>query len=167
MRVGIYTGSFDPLTLGHADVIFAAGRLFDRLVAAVGTHPAKTPIFSAEERIALIRAVCAGRLSALGCELVIESFSGLAVEAARAAGATTIVRGVRDGSDLDYEMQMAGVNAALAPEVQTLFIPASPAVRHISATLVRQIAQLGGDVSALAPPQIVAALTAKFPAGKP
>jgi pantetheine-phosphate adenylyltransferase len=162
MRVGIYTGSFDPLTLGHADVIFAAGRMFDRLVIAVGVHPGKTPIFSGEERVELIRAACAARLAACGCELVTQSFAGLAIEAARSAGAQTIVRGLRDATDFDYEMQMAGTNAALAPEIQTVFFPASPQVRHISATLVRQIARLGGDVSALAPAAAAAALYAKL-----
>jgi pantetheine-phosphate adenylyltransferase len=162
MRVGVYTGSFDPLTLGHADVIASAGRLVDRLLVAVGTHPGKSPLFSAAERLELVRTVCGDRLAASGCELVTESFDGLAVELARSAGASVLIRGLRDGTDFDYEMQMAGTNRALAPEIQTLFLPASPGVRHISSTLVRQIAQLGGDVEALAPQPVARALAAKL-----
>ncbi|HUZ66615.1 MAG TPA: pantetheine-phosphate adenylyltransferase [Beijerinckiaceae bacterium] len=151
MRIGLYAGSFDPLTLGHAEVIFAAGRLFDRLVVGVGVHPGKTPLFSAQERATLISTACATQLGACGCELVVETFSGLVVDAARAAGATTMIRGLRDGTDFDYEMHMAGTNAALAPTIQTVFIPASSKTRHITATLVRQIAGMGGDVTSLVP----------------
>lgn len=161
MRIGLYAGTFDPLTLGHAEVIFAAGRLFERLVVGVGVHPGKSPMFSAQERAALIRAACSEALAASDCELVVESFAGLAVETARAAGATTIVRGLRDGTDFDYEMQMAGTNAVLAPEIQTIFIPASPHARHITATLVRQIAGMGGDVSALVPAAVARLLADK------
>ena len=161
MRIGFYAGSFDPLTLGHAEVILAAGRLFDRLVVGIGAHPAKAPLFDAAQRAALVREVCEAPLSARGCELSVEMFSGLVVDAARAAGATTMVRGLRDASDFDYEMQMAGTNAAMAPAVQTIFIPASPATRHIAATLVRQIAAMGGDVSALAPAGTVRLLAQK------
>ena len=167
MRVGIYTGSFDPLTLGHAEIIFAAGRMFDRLVTAVGVNASKTPIFSAAERAELIRSVCADRLASFGCELVVERFSGLAVAAAHAFGARTIVRGLRDGTDFDFEMRMAGTNAALASDIQTIFLPAASSVRHISATLVRQIARMGGDVSVLAPPAVVAALALKLGAASP
>jgi pantetheine-phosphate adenylyltransferase len=166
MRVGIYTGSFDPLTSGHADVISNAGRLFDRLVAAVGVHPSKKPLFTAQERMDLIRDVCEDELSALGCELVVQTFSGLAVDAAHASGASVIVRGLRDATDFDYEMQMAGSNAALAPSLRTIFIPASPGVRHISSTTVRQIAELGGDVSSMTPARVTAALAAKFVSAK-
>jgi pantetheine-phosphate adenylyltransferase len=161
MRIGLYAGTFDPLTLGHAEAIVAAGRLFERLVVGVGVHPGKTPMFSAQERAALIRAVCAEPLAASNCELVVETFAGLAVEAARTAGAATIVRGLRDGTDFDYEMQMAGTNAVLAPEIQTIFIPASPHTRHITATLVRQIAGMGGDVSALVPAAVARLLADK------
>ncbi len=121
-------------------------------------------MFTVDERRALITASCAAALAGTGCVLRVETFAGLAVEAARRAGATLIVRGLRDGSDLDYEMPMAGMNAAMAPDVQTLFLPAPPAVRHITATLVRQIAQMGGDVSPFVPAPVVAALRAKFPA---
>ncbi|MGH6858153.1 MAG: pantetheine-phosphate adenylyltransferase, partial [Methylocella sp.] len=123
-----------------------------------GTHPGKTPMLGIEERAGVIENVCAGLLSAHACKLSVRAFSGLAVEAAREAGASLILRGLRDGTDLDAEMRMAAMNAAMAPEIKTVFFVASPAVRHISATLVRQIAGLGGDVSAFVPEAVALAL---------
>ena len=160
-RAGLYTGSFDPLTNGHVDVILASAGLFDRLVVGIGIHPSKIPLFPAAQRAALIEAVCRPLAEAAGCTLEVATFEGLAVEAARRHGAGVMIRGLRDGTDLDYEMQMAGMNAALAPEIRTLFVPASPATRAITATLVRQIASLGGDVSAFVPPAVAAAIAAK------
>ncbi|WP_449257441.1 pantetheine-phosphate adenylyltransferase [Bosea sp. (in: a-proteobacteria)] len=162
IRTAFYTGSFDPVTNGHADVIAAAAGLCDRLVLAIGVHPGKTPMFTAEERAALLREVAAPLLAPRGTALEVVTFDDLAVDAAKRAGAGIIVRGLRDGSDLDYEMQMAGMNAAMAPQVQTVFLPASPAVRPITATLVRQIAAMGGDVSAFVPAPVLAALKARF-----
>jgi pantetheine-phosphate adenylyltransferase len=161
-RIALYTGSFDPLTSGHVEVVRAASAFFDELVIAIGVHPGKTPLFSVEERSALIKQACGDALAKVHCALSVRTFSGLAVEAAREAGATALIRGLRDGSDLDYEMQMAGMNAAMAPEIQTVFLPASPAVRHITATLVRQIASLGGDISTFVPKGVAEALAAKF-----
>jgi pantetheine-phosphate adenylyltransferase len=160
-RVALYPGSFDPVTNGHVDVIRAASRLCDRLVVAIGVHPGKTPMFSPQERADMIQKVCAAEAAERGCAIAVVTFDGLAVEAARQNGATLIIRGLRDGADLDYEMPMAGMNAAMAPEVQTVFLPAGREVRHITATLVRQIARMGGDVSAFAPPLVVEALRAK------
>ena len=105
-------------------------------------------------------------LEGKGCELDVVSFSGLAIDAARDAGATLIVRGLRNSTDFDYEMQMAGMNRAMAPDLRTIFLPASAPVRPITATLVRQIASMGGDASPFAPPSVVAALKAKFAAGR-
>jgi pantetheine-phosphate adenylyltransferase len=164
LRKALYTGSFDPPTNGHLDIIANAARFCDEIVVAIGVHPGKTPLLSADERAALIRRCCEAEMSAHACQLSVLTFSGLAVEAARAAGANLILRGLRDGSDLDYEMQMAGMNAAMAPEIQTLFLPASPGVRHITATLVRQIALLGGDISTFVPPLVVETLTRKLSA---
>ncbi|MCW2284093.1 pantetheine-phosphate adenylyltransferase [Rhodoblastus acidophilus] len=161
IRVALYTGSFDPVTNGHIDVIRAAMGLCDRLVVAIGAHPGKTPLFSVEERAALLKIVCAEDARAKSCELVVTSFNGLAVDAARQNGAGVIVRGLRDGTDFDYEMSMAGMNGVMAPEVQTMFLPAGLNVRHITATLVRQIALMGGDVTAFAPPAVVEALSRK------
>ena len=160
-RTALYPGSFDPLTLGHLDLIRQSIRLFDRLVVAIGVHPGKQPLFSFEERADLIRSVLdADPKSA--CTVDIVSFDGLVVDLASREAATALVRGVRDGSDLDYEMQMAGMNDTLAPALVTLFLPARPAFRPITATLVRQIAAMSGDVSPFVPPAVAAALRLKF-----
>ena len=160
--IALYTGSFDPVTNGHVDVVRHAAKLAGRLVIAVGVHPGKAPLFSAEDRLAMLEETCGVMVREAGCEFACITFDDLAVSTARRVGATIIVRGLRDGSDLDYEMQMAGMNAAMAPEVQTVCLPASPAVRPITATLVRQIAGMGGDVSAFVPAVIVDRLKTKF-----
>jgi pantetheine-phosphate adenylyltransferase len=161
-RTALFAGSFDPFTLGHLDVVRSAVRLADRLVLAVGVHPGKTPLFSAEERLAILEETCAPLARAAGCEIVSTTFADLVVAAAKRAGATILIRGVRDATDFDYEMQMAGMNATMAPDIQTVFLPASPAVRPITATLVRQIAGMGGDVSAFVPAPVAARLKKKF-----
>jgi pantetheine-phosphate adenylyltransferase len=165
-RVALYPGSFDPLTNGHVDVILSAARICDELVIGIGAHPGKTPLFSLEERVALIKEACGDLVAARACKLSVRTFAGLTVEAARAAGAQVVVRGLRNGSDLDYEMQMAGMNAAMAPEIKTVFFAASPAVGHITATLVRQIAAMGGDVSHFVPAPVLRALEAKRRTGE-
>ncbi len=157
-RVALYPGTFDPLTFGHLDVIRKGAALFDKIIVAVGAHPGKTPLLLLEERIALILEACAMLTLDKPCEFEARAFEGLAVEAARGFGAATILRGLRDGADFDYEMSMAGMNAALAPDIGTIFVPASPEARHVNATLVRQIAKLGGDLSAFAPEASIAAL---------
>jgi pantetheine-phosphate adenylyltransferase len=161
-RVALFAGSFDPITNGHVDVVGKSVRLADRLVVAIGIHPGKTPLFSAEERQAMIDEVCAPLARAAGCELTTVTFADLVITAARRAGATILVRGVRDATDFDYEMQMAGMNAAMAPEIQTVFLPAAPAERPITATLVRQIAGMGGDVSSFVPAAVAARLKKKL-----
>ena len=164
-RTALYPGSFDPVTNGHLDVVRGAVRLADRLVLAIGIHPGKAPLFSADERLAMAQETCAPIARAAGCELACTTFGDLVVTAAQREGATLLVRGLRDGTDLDYEMQMAGMNQTMAPEVMTVFVPASPTVRPITATLVRQIASMGGDVSAFVPPPVWQRLKTKF-AGK-
>jgi pantetheine-phosphate adenylyltransferase len=161
-RIGLFAGSFDPPTLGHLDVVRNAVRLVDRLVLAIGVHPGKAPLFSAEERQKMLEETCAPVARAAACELACTTFAGLVVAAARQAGASVLFRGVRDATDFDYEMQMAGMNGAMAPELQTIFVPAAPAVRSITATLVRQIAAMGGDVSSFVPAPIAARLKSKF-----
>jgi pantetheine-phosphate adenylyltransferase len=164
-RTALYAGSFDPVTNGHVDVVRQAVRLADRLVLAIGVHPGKAPLFGAEDRLAMLEETCGPLARSAGCELSCITFSDLVVSAARRTGAGILIRGLRDGTDLDYEMQMAGMNGAMAPDVQTVFLPASPAVRPITATLVRQIAGMGGDVSAFVPASVAARLKTKF-AGK-
>ena len=161
-RTALYAGSFDPVTNGHLDVVRHAVRLADKLVLAVGVNPGKAPLFSAEDRLALLQEVCAPLAKEAKCELACVTFSGLVVEAARKAGATLLVRGLRDTTDFNYEMQMAGMNDAMAPEIQTVFLPASPTARPITATLVRQIAGMGGDISAFVPASVAAKLKKKF-----
>ncbi len=161
-RIALYAGSFDPVTNGHLDVVRHAVRLADKLVLAVGVNPGKAPLFSADERLAMLNEICGPLAREAKCELDFVPFSGLVVEAARKAGATMLIRGLRDGTDFDYEMQMTGMNEAMAPEVQTVFLPASPMVRPITATLVRQIAGMGGDVTAFVPAAVAERLKKKF-----
>jgi pantetheine-phosphate adenylyltransferase len=136
--------------------------LADRLVVAIGIHPGKKPLFSTEERLAMVREVFGPLAAAAGCTLDCTTFDDLTVTAAQRAGATILVRGLRDGTDLDYEMQIAGMNETMASSIHTVFVPASPLVRPITATLVRQIAGMGGDISAFVPPGVAARLKSKF-----
>ena len=161
-RTALYAGSFDPVTNGHLDVVRQAVRFADRLVIAIGVHPGKAPLFSADERLAMLQETCGPLAREAKCELSCITFSDLVVQTARKAGATMLIRGLRDGTDLDYEMQMAGMNGTMARDVQTIFLPASPIVRPITATLVRQIAGMGGDVSAFVPGPVAARLKKKF-----
>jgi pantetheine-phosphate adenylyltransferase len=164
MRVGLYPGSFDPVTLGHMDIVRRAAKLVDRLVIAVGTHYNKPPLFSTEERVRLAQAVLMPIAEASAFSLEITTYDNLTVDAAKAVGAAVVFRGLRDAGDFDYEMQMAGMNASLAPGIETVFLASSPGTRHIAASLVRQIAAMGGDVSSFVPPIVDAALQQKFTA---
>jgi pantetheine-phosphate adenylyltransferase len=160
MKTALYSGSFDPATLGHVDVIRRAARLFDRLVLAIGVHHAKKALFSEAERTEMLTEIAAAVMAEVPCRIDVVAFDGLVVDAARAAGAGVIVRGVRNVTDFDYEAQMAGMNAALAPEIDVVYLAASPEVRHIASSLVRQIAALGGPVDAFVPPQVADRLRA-------
>lgn len=164
-RTALFPGSFDPVTNGHLDIVRQAARLAERLVLAIGTHPGKTPLFTANDRLAMLNETCAPLAKAAGCELRCITFSDLVIATAKREGAAILIRGLRSGTDFDYEMEMAGMNGAMAPDLQTVFLPAAPAVRPITATLVRQIASMGGDVSSFVPPPIVARLKSRF-AGK-
>jgi pantetheine-phosphate adenylyltransferase len=130
----------------------------------VGIHPGKAPLFPFEDRLAMLADVCAPIAKETGCEFTTVTFDDLVVALARREGASILIRGLRDGTDFDYEMQMAGMNGAMAPQVQTVFLPASPMVRPITATLVRQIAGMGGDVTPFVPATIAARLKARFAA---
>ncbi len=162
MTIAIYAGSFDPITNGHIDVLKGALRLADRVIVAIGVHPGKKPLFSFEERVALIDASAVALLGSDAKRVSVISFDALVIDAARKHDAKLMVRGLRDGTDLDYEMQMAGMNGTMAPEIQTVFLPADPAVRTITATLVRQIASMGGDIKPFVPIAVAVALEAKF-----
>lgn len=162
MRTAFYPGSFDPMTNGHLDILQQSLALCDRLVVGIGVHSGKTPMFSFDERAGLISDAVAIRFSERSQDVRVVSFDGLVVEAARDAGASLLVRGLRDGTDLDYEMQMAGMNRAMAPGITTVFAPAFPESRHITATLVRQIARMGGDVTPFVPMAVRKALAARI-----
>jgi pantetheine-phosphate adenylyltransferase len=162
MRVGLYPGSFDPVTYGHVDIVRRAAHLVDKLVIAVGTHHDKHPLFTAEERVKLTSEVLTPVAEEIGLKLVVTTYGNLTVDAAKDAGATVVIRGLRDAGDFDYEMQMAGMNQALAPEIETVFLASSPEARHIAASLVRQIAAMRGDVSSFVPKVVTAALNKKF-----
>jgi pantetheine-phosphate adenylyltransferase len=162
-RIGFYSGSFDPVTLGQTDVIRRASSLLDKLVIGIGVNPGKAPMFSAAERVAMLEDEVRPIAKLTKADIAVVTFSGLAVEAARANNASVIIRGLRDGTDFDYEMQMAGMNGEMTPEIQTVFVSASPAVRHIAANLVRAIAAMGGDPSPFVSPDVLKRLKAKAP----
>ena len=161
-RTGLYAGTFDPITNGHLDVLEAAARICDRVVVAIGIHPGKKPVFDAAERKAMIEKASASIARAYKVKVDVVTFDGLVIAAARKAKATLLIRGLRDGTDFDYEMQMSGMNGEMAPAIQTIFIPATPATRHITGTLVRQIAAMGGDVSKFVPDFVAKKLAAQF-----
>lgn len=156
-RVVVYGGSFDPVTIGHLDLIHRAAKLFDRVIVAIGRHPTRHPFFTFEERIELLRAVTA---DIPGVEVT--SFDGLLVNFCKEVGARSIVRGLRAVTDFEYELQIAHANADMHPGVDTIFLPTRTNYGYISASLVREIASHGGDVSHYAPPVVCEALARRF-----
>lgn len=161
-RIAFYAGSFDPLTNGHLDVLKGSLAIADEIVIGIGVQASKQPLFTFEERVALIEAAAREVMGEDATRLSIVSFRGLLVDIAPQHDASILIRGLRDGTDLDYEMQMAGMNETMAPHLQTVFLPASPSVRTITATLVRQIAAMGGNVRPFVPANVAAALESKF-----
>ncbi|MCU0692450.1 MAG: pantetheine-phosphate adenylyltransferase [Polyangiaceae bacterium] len=156
-RVGVYGGSFDPVTIGHLDLIHRAALLFDRTLVAVGRHPTRKPFFTVEERLELL-----WRVTRHIPGVEVTSFDGLLVNFCRHVGAHAIVRGLRAVTDFEYELQIAHANADLAPNVDTIFLPTRTNYGFISASLVREIASHGGDVSRYAPPLVCEALVRKY-----
>lgn len=155
--VALYPGTFDPITNGHSDLIRRASCLFDRIVVAIAANPEKAPLFSLEERLSLAREVLADDKG-----VSVEGFDDLLINCVRRHGARVILRGLRAVSDFEYEFQMAGMNKRLGPEIETAFLPASERDTFISASLVKEIASLGGDVSEFVHPHVVAALADKM-----
>ena len=166
-RIGVYPGTFDPPTLGHLDIIARGARLFDVLYVGVGLNPAKNPFFSAEERIALVKAECAALAKPGQGKIIVEPFSGLLVQFAKERNAGAILRGLRDVTDLSYESQMAGMNASMAPDIETVFLLAQGSTQAIASTHVRDIARMGGNVAPFVSKAIGKALAAKLASSKP
>lgn len=162
MTIAFYPGSFDPMTNGHLDVLIQSLNVASKVIVAIGIHPGKAPMFSFEERAELIRLALNDVVPDAVDRLRVVSFGNLVVDAAREHGATLLVRGLRDGTDLDYEMQMSGMNRQMAPDIQTVFLPAGTASRPITATLVRQIAAMGGNVETFVPKAVLHALNSKL-----
>lgn len=160
-RVALYPGSFDPITLGHIDILERATAIFDRVVVSVLRNPAKQPLFSVDERLDLIRAA----IEPLDGEVTVDSFDGLTVEHARQVGAIAIVRGLRALSDFETEFQMALMNRRLEPDVHTVFLMTSAPYVYMSSNLVKEVCRLGGDISEFVPPAIAEALHRRL--GKP
>jgi pantetheine-phosphate adenylyltransferase len=159
MTVAIYPGSFDPITLGHVDLAKRAARLFDQVIIAVYARSEKPgALFAVDERVELASLALAGVKN-----ITVESFSGLAVEYARACGASTIVRGLRAVSDFEYEFKLAHMNAHLAPEIEVVCLMTSSRHSFISSSLIREVASLGGDLRGLVPEQVLTALKKRFP----
>jgi pantetheine-phosphate adenylyltransferase len=163
-RIGFYPGSFDPVTNGHVDIARRATKLVDRLVVGVGTHHGKRALFTADERVSMVVDALRPVADECGAEFDVTTFDTLTVTAAQEVGAGVIIRGLRDAGDFDYEMQMAGMNAAMVPDVVTVFLASSPETRYIAASLVRQIAAMGGDVSAFVPAKVAESLKRKYSA---
>ena len=159
-RTGFYPGSFDPVTYGHLDIVARSARLVEKLVLGVGTHAGKQSLLAAKTRVELLEHVTKPIAEHTGVKISVVTFDGLAVDAARRANAGLIIRGLRDASDFDYEVQMGQMNGALAPDIETVFLAASPATRMIASSLVKQIAQMGGDISLFIPKEAQAAMAA-------
>ena len=160
----VYPGTFDPITNGHLDIISRGGTLFDRIIVAILRNPEKVPLFPLEERVDILRSVVSKRPT-----VEVEAFDGLLVEYARERGAQVIVRGLRALSDFEYEFQMTQMNQRLEPGIQTVFMMPSETYSYVSSRLVKEVARLGGDVTGLVPPEVVARLKRRFaaPSGRP
>jgi pantetheine-phosphate adenylyltransferase len=162
MRTGLYPGTFDPVTLGHGDIIRRSFALVDRLVIGVAINRDKGPLFSLEERVTAIREQFEGPGRAKECEVVVHPFENLLIDCAHDVGASLIIRGLRAVSDFEYEFQMVGMNRALSDDVETVFLMADAQHQAIASRLVKEIARLGGDVTKFVTPQVAAALVRKF-----
>jgi len=162
MRVALYPGTFDPITLGHLDIISRAAALVDKLVIGVAINRDKGPLFSLEERVAMIEAECAKLTEETGTEIVVHPFENLLIDCAHDVGAQIIVRGLRAVADFEYEFQMVGMNRALDASVETVFLMADARRQAIASKLVKEIARLGGDVSKFVTPQVNEALKARL-----
>ena len=162
MLVGLYPGTFDPITLGHTDIILRSARMVDRLVIGVAINRDKGPLFSLEERVEMIEDECKHLSEKTGTEIVAHPFENLLIDCAKDVGAQIIIRGLRAVADFEYEFQMVGMNRALDDSVETVFLMADARRQAIASRLVKEIARLGGDVSKFVPPAVNERLLAKL-----
>lgn len=162
MRIGLYPGTFDPVTIGHLDIIERATVLVDRLVIGVAINRDKGPLFTLEERVAMIEAECAALSAKTGVEIVAHPFENLLIDCARDVGAQLIIRGLRAVADFEYEFQMVGMNRVLDAGIETVFLMAETRHQAIASKLVKEIARLGGDVSKFVTPRVREALKARL-----
>jgi pantetheine-phosphate adenylyltransferase len=162
MRTGLYPGTFDPITLGHIDIIKRACRLVDRLVIGVAINRDKGPLFTLEERVAMVEAECAKLAEATATEIVAHPFENLLIDCAKDVGAGIIIRGLRAVADFEYEFQMVGMNRKLDAEITTVFLMAEADRQAIASKLVKEIARLGGDISHFVPAAVAEAVTEKI-----
>ncbi len=163
MRIGLYPGTFDPITLGHTDIIKRAMLLVDRLVVGVAINHDKSPLFTLDERVAMVEAECEKIAAETGGKIVVHPFDNLLIDCARDVGATVIVRGLRAVADFEYEFQMVGMNRAMDASIETVFLMADARRQAIASKLVKEIARLGGDISKFVTPPVKDALKARFP----
>ncbi|WP_207102212.1 pantetheine-phosphate adenylyltransferase [Paracoccus shandongensis] len=162
MRIGLYPGTFDPITLGHVDIIQRAMALVDRLVIGVAINRDKSPLFGLEDRVAMVQAECDQITTRTGGEIVVHPFENLLIDCARDVGAQVIVRGLRAVADFEYEFQMVGMNRALDASIETVFMMADARRQAIASKLVKEIARLGGDVSKFVTPPVAQALADRY-----
>lgn len=162
MRIGLYPGTFDPITLGHLDIIRRATTLVDKLVIGAAINRDKGPLFSLEERVAMIEAECAVLSAQTGVEIVVHPFENLLIDCARDVGAQMIIRGLRAVADFEYEYQMVGMNRQLDSSIETVFLMADATHQAIASKLVKEIARLGGGINKFVTPAVEAQVLAKF-----
>ena len=165
-RVGVYPGTFDPLTAGHMDVILRALRVVDRLIIGVAVNAGKGPLFSVQERAQMVEAEVATLRNGDGSRIEVRAFDSLLIHFVAAVGGTLVIRGLRAVSDFEYEFQMAGMNARLNPEIETVFLMASERHHFIASRLVKEVARYGGDISAFVTPTVRDRILAKLAAGQ-
>ena len=165
-RIGIYPGTFDPITNGHTDIIRRAVKVVDQLVIGVARNDGKGPLFATDERVEIVRDEVAHLENGDAGRIEVRAFDTLLVNFAQAVGATVVIRGLRAVSDFEYEFQMAGMNARLNPEIETVFLMASDRFQFISSRFVKEIGALGGDVSHFVSPRVTARLLDRFATGR-
>lgn len=161
-RIGLYPGTFDPITLGHIDILARSAKLVDHLVLGISTNPSKTPLFDLEERVEVVKSETAFIQEQSGVTIEVRPFSSLLMHFAEEIGATAIIRGLRAVSDFEYEFQMTAMNYKLNPDIETIFLMAEPSLQSISSNLVKEIAKFNGDIKDFVTPRVREMVVEKF-----